>query len=119
MEVVEHVNNPYEFLSNCMAHVKPGGWLIGSTIARTCTSYLTTKLIAEDLLRIVPRGTHDWNKYLNADELEGFFKKMEGEGWGNERKFMGCLYVPGLGWREMQGGEKLGNYFFGVRKALK
>lgn len=116
MEVVEHVNNPYEFLANCMKHVKPGGWLIGSTIARTWTSYLTTKLIAEDILRIVPRGTHDWGKYLNADELEGFFKTQKG--WEN-RQFMGCLYVPGLGWKEMVGAEKVGNYFFGVRKAVE
>jgi len=116
MEVVEHVPNPATFLRECMSHVKPGGWVLGSTIARTWTSYLTTKLLAEDILNIVPRGTHDWNKYVNADELRDFFAQQKG---GEEAVFMGCHYVPGLGWRMLDGGEKVGNYFFAVRKSLE
>jgi len=115
MEVVEHVSSPAAFLRECMSHVKPGGWLLGSTIARTWTSYLTTKLVAEDILNIVPRGTHDWNKYVNADELRDFFTQQKG--W-ESAAFMGCIYVPGLGWRMLDHGEKVGNYFFAVRKSL-
>jgi ubiquinone biosynthesis O-methyltransferase len=116
MEVVEHVPRPAEFLSATMAHVKPGGWLALSTIARTWTSYVTTKLVAENILGIVPRGTHDWWKFINCDELREFFAGKEG--WG-EVLVMGCVYIPGLGWREVAGGEKVGNYFLGVRRELE
>ncbi|KAL7276023.1 Hexaprenyldihydroxybenzoate methyltransferase, mitochondrial [Rhizina undulata] len=121
MEVIEHVPRPSEFLTNCMTHVKPGGWLLLSTIARTWTSYLTTKLVAEDILGIVPRGTHDWNKYINYEELREFFAKQKGWGGedGKDMVVMGCVYVPGAGWMEVTGGEKVGNYFFGVRKNSK
>lgn len=115
MEVIEHVPRPSSFLTATMEHVKPGGWLVLSTIARTWTSFLTTKLVAEDILGIVPRGTHDWNKYINAEELREFFKGKEG--W-RDVLVMGCVYVPGFGWREVRGGEKVGNYFFGVRRGL-
>ncbi|KAK1689080.1 3-demethylubiquinone-9 3-O-methyltransferase [Colletotrichum godetiae] len=112
-EVVEHVSSPAEFLDRCAPFVRPGGWLIGSTIARTWTSWFTTNLIAEDILGIVPKGTHDWRKYINDDELKGMFM---GKGWEMPR-VMGVVYVPGLGWREVKGSEKVGNYFFGVRRA--
>ncbi|RPA82848.1 ubiquinone biosynthesis O-methyltransferase, partial [Ascobolus immersus RN42] len=69
MEVLEHTPTPRELLGTLFPLVKPGGWLALSTISRTVTSYLTTKLVAEDLLRIVPRGTHDWGKYLRPEEV--------------------------------------------------
>lgn len=112
-EVIEHVSDPSAFLKDVLPYVKPGGWLVLSTIARTWTSWVTTKLVAEDIMRIVPRGTHDWNKYINEPELRNWFGKQPG--WGSPRA-MGVVYVPALGWREVQGGERLGNYFFGVRK---
>ncbi|KAK1579751.1 3-demethylubiquinone-9 3-O-methyltransferase [Colletotrichum navitas] len=112
-EVVEHVESPAGFLDRCAPFVRPGGWLVGSTIARTWVSWFTTNLIAEDVLGIVPKGTHDWRKYINANELRGMFI---GKGWEMPR-IVGVAYVPGLGWREVKGGEKVGNYFFGVRRA--
>ncbi|KAJ9635203.1 Hexaprenyldihydroxybenzoate methyltransferase, mitochondrial [Coniosporium tulheliwenetii] len=112
-EVLEHVTHPAPFLEHLLPFVKPGGWLVLSTIARTWTSWLTTKVVAEEVVGIVPRGTHDWNKYINEGELREWFAKKEG--WGNMRA-MGVVYVPGLGWREVPGSEGLGNYFFGVRK---
>ncbi|KAH7036784.1 hexaprenyldihydroxybenzoate methyltransferase [Macrophomina phaseolina] len=113
-EVVEHVNTPADFLQHLMAHVKPGGWLVGSTIARTWTSWATTIVAAEDILRMVPKGTHDWNKYINDDELRGWFAGQPG--WENPR-IMGVMYVPGLGWKEVPASEKLGNYFFAFRRS--
>ena len=62
-EVIEHVNAPGPFLENALQHVKPGGWLVLSTIARTWTSWVVTNVVAEDVLGIVPKGTHDWGKY--------------------------------------------------------
>lgn len=112
-EVLEHVDRPADFLDRCGEFVRPGGWLVASTIARTWTSWFTTNLMAEDVLRIVPRGTHDWNKYINEDELRNFFARKEG--WSSPR-VMGVVYVPGVGWKEIPGSEKLGNYFFAVRR---
>ncbi|KAH0434028.1 hypothetical protein CcaCcLH18_05587 [Colletotrichum camelliae] len=111
-EVVEHVSSPEEFLDRCAPFVKPGGWLVGSTIARTWTSWFMTNLVAEDILGIVPKGTHDWRKYINDHELKGMFM---GKGWEMPR-VLGVVYVPGLGWKEVKGSEKVGNYFFGVRR---
>ena len=112
-EVIEHVDEPAAFLERVRPFVKPGGWLVMSTIARTWMSWFTTNLVAEDLLRIVPRGTHDWNKYINEEELSRYFMD---KGWESPQ-VMGVVYVPGLGWKEVRGSEKVGNYFFGVRRA--
>jgi len=84
-----------------------------STIARTWTSWLVTNVMAEDVLGIVPKGTHEWNKYVNEDELRRWFREQKG--WGEVRT-MGVVYVPGLGWKEVVGGEQFGNYFLGVRR---
>ncbi|KAM7224196.1 hexaprenyldihydroxybenzoate methyltransferase [Rhypophila decipiens] len=117
-EVIEHVDQPANFLSHLSNHVKPGGWLVLSTIARTWTSWFTTNFMAEDVLGIVPKGTHDWNKYINDDELRGYFSKFADEqGWDlSSLMVQGVVYVPGLGWKEVQGSEKVGNYFLGVQK---
>ncbi|KAH8666642.1 3-demethylubiquinone-9 3-O-methyltransferase [Xylariales sp. PMI_506] len=113
-EVLEHVSNPAEFLDRCTPFVKPGGWLVMSTIARTWMSWFTTNFMAEDVLGIVPRGTHDWNKYVNEVELRRHFVHNR-SGWADPR-CMGVIYVPGLGWKEVEGSEKVGNYFFAVRR---
>lgn len=112
-EVVEHVERPAEFLARCAPFVKPGGWLVGSTIARTFVSWVTTNLVAEDILGIVPKGTHDWNKYINEDELRAWV--LARGGWTDPR-IKGVIYVPGIGWKEVDGSEKLGNYFFAFRR---
>ncbi|CAM1502070.1 Fc.00g040540.m01.CDS01 [Cosmosporella sp. VM-42] len=111
-EVIEHIDEPAAFLERVRPFVKPGGLLVMSTIARTWVSWFTTNFMAEDVLGIVPKGTHDWNKYINEEELARFFV---GKGWSNPT-VMGVVYVPGLGWKEVKGSEKVGNYFFGVRK---
>lgn len=116
-EVLEHVAAPGPFLEQAMQQVKPGGWLVMSTIARTWTSWLVTNVVAEDILGIVPKGTHEWGKYVNEGELRDFFAARAGWGGGaGGMKVMGVMYVPGFGWREVPGGEGWGNYFFGVRR---
>ena len=118
-EVIEHINRPAPFISSCLPFVKPGGWLVLSTIARTWTSWLTTNVVAEEVVRLVPRGTHDWSKYINEQELRTFFRGKDGWGRYGGPKAQGCMYVPSIGWIMVPGGENWGNYFFGVRKDLK
>ncbi|MCJ1472191.1 Hexaprenyldihydroxybenzoate methyltransferase, mitochondrial [Lambiella insularis] len=115
-EVVEHIDQPALFLKSCLPFVRPGGWLVLSTIARTWTSWITTKLIAEEVVRLVPRGTHQWEKYVNEEEMRSFFRTQHGWASSGGIKAMGCMYVPGVGWIMVAGGEQWGNYFFGVRK---
>lgn len=118
-EVIEHIQNPSPFLRNVLRHLKPGGWLVGSTIARTGTSWFTTKFVAEEVLRMVPRGTHEWKQYINPGELREWARDQEeldvvvgGQGWRQK----GVVYVPGVGWKVVDGSEDWGNYFFGMRK---
>ena len=114
-EVIEHISRPAPFLAQCLPFVKPGGWIILSTIARTWASWVTTKVVAEDVMGLVPRGTHDWEKYVNEDELRVWF--AEQEGWGTiGMKSQGVIFIPGTGWNMVKGGEQWGNYFFGVRR---
>lgn len=112
-EVIEHVQRPTAFLQSCMQHVKPGGWFVLSTISRTWTSWLTTKVVAEYALGLVPKGTHDWSQYINAEEMHAWARRQPG--WGDVRA-MGVVYVPGFGWQEVTGSEHWGNYFFAIRR---
>ncbi|RDX42719.1 ubiquinone biosynthesis O-methyltransferase [Lentinus brumalis] len=77
MEVIEHVDNPRTFLSNCAQLVKPGGHLFLSTIARTPLSYFLTIFAAEQALRLVTPGTHTWSKYINPEEMTDFFLQSD------------------------------------------
>jgi len=119
-EVIEHVDHPAAFLDQCGEFVKPGGWLILSTIARTWTSWFTTNFMAEDVLGIVPKGTHDWHKYINESEMRGHFTQQHRQDVWDLRsvRVMGVVYVPGVGWKEVRGSEKVGNYFFGVQRKV-
>ncbi|KAI9314428.1 bifunctional 3-demethylubiquinone-9 3-methyltransferase/ 2-octaprenyl-6-hydroxy phenol methylase [Dichotomocladium elegans] len=80
MEIIEHVANPLEFLKTCAALVRPGGTMFLSTMSRTLLSYSLTVLMAEDILKIVHKGTHDWTKYIRSEELVGAVQSM-GDEW--------------------------------------
>ena len=69
MEVVEHVPDPQAFLDACAALVRPGGLMIISTINRNPKSWLVAIVGAERVLRWLPRGTHDWARFITPDEL--------------------------------------------------
>ncbi|AMW35605.1 bifunctional 2-polyprenyl-6-hydroxyphenol methylase/3-demethylubiquinol 3-O-methyltransferase UbiG [Haematospirillum jordaniae] len=69
MEVVEHVADPDFFLKTCASLVKPGGMLVGATINRTIRSMLLAKIGAEYILRWLPKGTHDWDKFVKPSEF--------------------------------------------------
>jgi 2-polyprenyl-6-hydroxyphenyl methylase/3-demethylubiquinone-9 3-methyltransferase len=69
LEVIEHVADPVQFLQTLAALLEPGGLLFISTLNRSRRSYLTAKLGAEYLLRLLPVGTHDWRQFITPAEL--------------------------------------------------
>ncbi len=75
MEVIEHVNDPAAFLSLLIAHMKDDGLLLLSTPNRTAQSKLLLVEAAERLGH-VPRGTHDWSKFITPDELTDMLQDM-------------------------------------------
>ena len=70
MEVVEHVTDVNAFIATCAAMVKPGGLMIAATLNRTLKSFALAIVGAEYVLRWVPRGTHQWDKFVTPVELE-------------------------------------------------
>ena len=69
MEVIEHVADPHAYLRACRRLLKPGGLHICSTINRNPKSYVMAILGAELVMRWLPRGTHDWFRFITPDEL--------------------------------------------------
>ena len=70
MEVVEHVADVGLFLERCAEMVEPGGLMIVATINRTLKSFALAIVGAEYVLRWLPRGTHQWDKFITPNELE-------------------------------------------------
>jgi 2-polyprenyl-6-hydroxyphenyl methylase / 3-demethylubiquinone-9 3-methyltransferase len=70
MEVVEHVADVPLFIATCAEMVKPGGMLIAATLNRTLKSFALAIVGAEYVLRWLPRGTHQWDKFVTPRELE-------------------------------------------------
>ena len=75
MEVVEHVTNLNLFIENCSKLIKKNGIMFVATINKNLKSYLFAIIGAEYILRWLPIGTHDWNKFLTPEELEVIVNK--------------------------------------------
>lgn len=75
MEVVEHVADPQAYLTACQQLLKPGGLHICSTINRNPKSFAVAILGAEYVMRWLPKGTHDWSKFITPDELYDLIRK--------------------------------------------
>lgn len=69
MEMLEHVPDPASTVRACARLCKPGGWLFFSTINRNPKSYLFAIVGAEYILNLLPKGTHDWSRFLKPSEL--------------------------------------------------
>ena len=63
-EVIEHVDNPQQFVNTCSKLVNEDGSLFFTTISRTTKSWLGAIVAAEYVLHLLPTGTHDWNKFI-------------------------------------------------------
>jgi 2-polyprenyl-6-hydroxyphenyl methylase/3-demethylubiquinone-9 3-methyltransferase len=77
MEMLEHVPDPGSIVRACAALAKPGGQLFFSTLNRNPKSYLFAILGAEYLLRMLPRGTHDYAKFITPAELSRFVRETD------------------------------------------
>ena len=75
MEVVEHVADPLSYLTACHDLLKPGGLHICSTINRNPKSFAMAIVGAEYVMRWLPKGTHEWNKFITPDELCDFMER--------------------------------------------
>ena len=75
MELLEHVPDPAAIVSACAALAAPGGTVVFSTLNRNPKSYAFAILGAEYLLQILPKGTHDWAKFLRPAELATFARR--------------------------------------------
>lgn len=69
MEVVEHVSDPLAYLTACRELLRPGGLMVCSTINRNPKSFAMAIVGAEYVMRWLPKGTHDWAKFITPDEL--------------------------------------------------
>lgn len=74
MEVVEHVADPLAYLTACQKLLKPGGLMVCSTINRNPKSFMMAIVGAEFVMRWLPKGTHDWSKFITPDELFDLLK---------------------------------------------
>ena len=75
MEMLEHVPDPASVVQACADLVKPGGWVFFSTIARNPKAYLMAIVGAEYLLRLLPRGTHSYDKFIKPSELARYARQ--------------------------------------------
>lgn len=75
MEVVEHVDDVPLYMKSCADLVAPGGLMFTATLNRTARSWALAVIGAEYVLRWLPRGTHDWNKFLTPEEISAQLKR--------------------------------------------
>ncbi|KAH3729375.1 hypothetical protein DPMN_055343 [Dreissena polymorpha] len=91
-EVVEHVNDLEAFMASCCSLVKPGGSLFVTTMNKTLLSRTLAVFGAEKVFRIVPEGTHDWQKFVPPSDLQSILEKNH----FHTRLLHGMLYMPVL-----------------------
>jgi 2-polyprenyl-6-hydroxyphenyl methylase / 3-demethylubiquinone-9 3-methyltransferase len=72
MEVIEHVADPAAFTKTCCAMLKQGGLMFVATLNRTAKSFALAIVGAEYLLRWLPKGTHQWEKFIKPEEMKGW-----------------------------------------------
>jgi 2-polyprenyl-6-hydroxyphenyl methylase/3-demethylubiquinone-9 3-methyltransferase len=111
MEMLEHVPDPASVVRACAKLCKPGGTLFFSTLNRSPKSYLFAIIGAEYLLRLLPKGTHEYAKFIKPSELVGFTRQAALEMIGMK----GVSYNP-LSQVYSLGDDVDVNYMIAVRK---
>lgn len=111
LEVIEHVANPQRFVSDLAGLLEPGGVLVLSTLNRTRRSYVMAKLGAEYVLRLLPVGTHDWQRFITPAELGAMLRGAR----LRVSDVAGMVFHPLAGaWRESRDTDV--NYIMAARK---
>lgn len=77
MEMLEHVPDPASVVAACSTLVKPGGWVFFSTLNRNPKAFLFAILGAEYVLNLLPRGTHEYAKFIRPSELAGYCRRVD------------------------------------------
>lgn len=112
MEMLEHVPDPASIVRSCAALAKPGGWVFFSTINRNPKAFLFAIVGAEYVLNLLPRGTHEYLKFVRPSELAGYCR-----GAGLDLVHTrGMEYNP-LTRRYWLSGDTSVNYLLATRKA--
>ena len=75
LEIVEHVDNVKFYIKSCHKLLKKNGLMFTATLNRSLASYVKAIIGAEYILRWLPIGTHDWNKFIKPEELENFLSR--------------------------------------------
>lgn len=111
MEMLEHVPDPASVVKACADMVKPGGWVYFSTLNRNPKAFLFAIVGAEYVLNLLPKGTHEYNKFIRPSELARFCREAGLEISGTR----GLQYNP-LTRRYWMNGDTSVNYMFATRK---
>ena len=114
MEMLEHVPDPAAIVAACARLAKPGGYVFFSTINRSPKSFLFAIVGAEYLLRLLPRGTHDYDKLIKPSELVGATRRARLE----LLEMTGLAYNPLTQVYSLQPGDVSVNYMIALRKPL-
>jgi len=77
MEVIEHVNDPAQFTATCASMVKPGGMMFVATLNRTLKAFGLAIIGAEYILGWMPKGTHQWEKFIKPEELKTWLEAAD------------------------------------------
>ena len=90
LEMLEHVPDPASVLKACATMLKPGGALFVSTINRNPKSFLFAIVGAEYVLRLLPKGTHEWRKFIRPSEMADYLRRAGLE----VKELTGMTYNP-------------------------
>lgn len=90
MEMLEHVPEPLSIIQSCSRLVKPGGKVFFSTLNRNPKSYLLAIIGAEYILKMLPKGTHDYKKFIKPSELGNYLREANLE----MNEIIGLSYNP-------------------------
>lgn len=112
LEIIEHVNDPAAFVQTISKLVKPGGLVIFSTLNRTPKSFALGIVAAEYILGLVPRGTHQWKKFIRPSELAKFVRDSRLQ----PQNVTGLVFNPLNGEFELSRDNMAVNYFMVAKK---
>jgi len=112
MEMLEHVPDPSSVVDACAKLVRPGGWVFFSTINRNAKAFLFAIVGAEHVLKLLPKGTHEYARFIRPSELAGWCRAAE----LSLSEMRGMEYNP-LNQRYSLSGDTSVNYLMAWRKA--